>query len=397
MYGHAVGRGCGKCPIWQVCDDGRRNDPLKTMAHPVSMLLSLLAVIAADGMESSADPISASSSVASWFYSQEGSWTDRLGLRFRDDCQENTGVGGIFLWIWSWARRQGQQRSGHCESREMRCGAGSKMTGLQVRYGRMEHGDRDLYDFRPRCGESWQPWLGMKFPREGEADRLQVEAGVCTAGTSVTGIQVMRGRDEWADTDYFNFRLRCAKSWLEQPLGLAFNGLRETRSATCPSGAAIAGLRVHRGFQDWGDMDTYEVSATPLDAMLPMPCSGLTRRTCCLLGAQFQLFCTLPAGKTAGSAADASGDGPSSGGRGRTSRKRGGGGGRSERGSEAPPHRQRHVTNNVHQRQLQAGKAQNPSAFGSRAAGAAAAADEVRAELRAAAARMEPEPLKDEL
>ena len=54
------------------------------MAHPVSMLLSLLAVIAADGMESSADPISASSSVASWFYSQEGSWTDRLGLRFRD-------------------------------------------------------------------------------------------------------------------------------------------------------------------------------------------------------------------------------------------------------------------------------------------------------------------------
>ena len=243
------------------------------MAHPVSMLLSLLAVIAADGMESSADPISASSSVASWFYSQEGSWTDRLGLRFRDDCQENTGVGGIFLWIWSWARRQGQQRSGHCESREMRCGAGSKMTGLQVRYGRMEHGDRDLYDFRPRCGESWQPWLGMKFPREGEADRLQVEAGVCTAGASVTGIQVMRGRDEWADTDYFNFRLRCAKSWLEQPLGLAFNGLRETRSATCPSGAAIAGLRVHRGFQDWGDMDTYEVSATPLDAMLPMPCS----------------------------------------------------------------------------------------------------------------------------
>ena len=268
------------------------------------------------------------------------------------------------------------------------------MTGLQVRYGRLEHGDRDLYDFRPRCGESWQPWLGMKFPKEGEADRLQVEAGVCTAGASVTGIQVMRGRDEWADTDYFNFRLRCAKSWLEQPLGLAFNGLRETRSATCPSGAAIAGLRVHRGFQDWGDMDTYEVSATPLHAMLRMPRSGLTRGTCCLLGAQFQLFCTLPVGKTTSSAADVSGDGPSSGGRGRTSRKRGGG----SVGSEAPPHR-RHVANHVQQKQPPAGKAQGRSAFGSRAAGAEAAAEEVRAELRAAAARMEAESetLKDEL
>ena len=76
----------------------------------------------------------------------------------------------------------------------------------------------------------------------------------------------MRGRNERRDADYFNFKLRCGRTWSDLPLGLAFEGLRETRSATCPSGAAIAGLRVHRGFQDWGDLDTYE----------------------------FQLFCTAP-------------------------------------------------------------------------------------------------------
>ena len=93
---------------------------------------------------------------------------------------------------------------------------------------------------------------------------------MCVAcGVSVTGIQVMRGRNDRRDQDYFNFRLRCAKQWGD-PLGLAFDGLRETRSATCPAGAAIAGLRVHRGFQDWGDLDTYEVGA-PLPELGSLP------------------------------------------------------------------------------------------------------------------------------
>lgn len=203
---------------------------------------------------------------SSWLPSQDGSWTDRLGLRFTDDCQEEVGLAGLLSWLLAWVTRGGQQRSGHCESREMRCAVGQKLTGLQVRYARLERGDRDLYDFRPRCGTAWQAWLGLRFPDAG-ADHMQSEAAIChDAGASVTGVQVMRGRNDRRDQDYYNFKLRCGKQWAAMPLGLAFDGLRETRSATCPVGSATAGLRVHRGFQDWGDVDTYE----------------------------FQLFCTAP-------------------------------------------------------------------------------------------------------
>ena len=48
----------------------------------------------------------------------------------------------------------------------------------------------------------------------------------------------------------------CAPA--SEPLGLAFDGLRETRSATCAAGQQVGGLRAIRGFQDWGDLDTYE-------------------------------------------------------------------------------------------------------------------------------------------
>ena len=164
----------------------------------------------------------------------------------------------------------------------MRCDDGYWVTGLQVRYARLEAGDRDMYDFRPRCGAAWQAWLGMRFPATDAADHTQIEAAVCQGMGSVTGVQVMRGRNERRDWDYYNFKLRCGRQWSGQPLGLAFDGLRETRSATCPAGAvrplirpppflhsvhssalrcssqAVAGLRVHRGFQDWGDVDTYE-------------------------------------------------------------------------------------------------------------------------------------------
>ena len=215
-----------------------------------------------------------------WYGSQEGSWSDRLGLHFRDDCQEETGIRGFFVWIMAWATRSGQQRSGHCESKEMRCAADTKITGLQVRYARLEQGDRDLYDFKPRCGTTWQSWvcmklrtfgdrpadlilrtynhttitqLGMRFPRD--SDHAMAEAAICPDGISMTGVQVSRGRNDRRDWDYYNFKLRCGKHWAE-PMGLAFDGLRETRSATCQSGSWVAGLRVHRGFQDWGDLDT---------------------------------------------------------------------------------------------------------------------------------------------
>ena len=142
----------------------------------------------------------------------------------------------------------------------------------------------------------------------------------------------------------------CGKTWADQPLGLAFDGLRETRSATCPAGAAIAGLRVHRGFQDWGDLDTYE----------------------------FQLFCTTP---PAGSGKPSSGNNGERGG----SRKRSSGG----RGGA--PNRERAEADTV-ARPSGGGK----SAFGSRAADAEAAAEEVRAEMRAASARRAA-PQADEL
>jgi hypothetical protein len=92
----------------------------------------------------------------------------------------------------------------------------------------------------------------------------------------------MRGRNERRDWDYYNFKLRCNKAWEKHPLGLAFDGLKETRSATCPKDSAVAGLRVHRGFQDWGDVDTYE----------------------------FQLFCSAagPGGKGSSSAATEDGN-----------------------------------------------------------------------------------------
>ena len=101
---------------------------------------------------------------SSWVASQDGAWTERLGLRFRDDCQEDAGLSGLLMWLIAWAMRRGQQRSGHCESKEMRCPSGARVTGLQVRYARLEKGDRDLYDFKPRCDTAWQAWLGMRFP-----------------------------------------------------------------------------------------------------------------------------------------------------------------------------------------------------------------------------------------
>ena len=310
----------------------------------------------------------------SWFATQDGSWTDRLGLRFKDDCQEHVGIGGFFAWALSWiSGRHGQQQSGICESREMRCPDATKITGLQVRYERQERGDRDYYDFRPRCGSQWMGWLGMTMPEAGAADHSQEEAAICPGMVSVTGVQVMRGRIDWRDQDTYNFKLRCGKRWADMPLGLAFDGLRETRSATCPSGGSLAGLRVHRGFQDWGDVDTYE----------------------------FQCFCAVKPGGQGADNAD-----QRTGGRGSGKGNRGGGGsqiGDSEDFLGAPhanPKRKRSSSGGSNQNQRKKGS-QKPSSgtFGSRRAEADAAAEEVRAELRAAAAAraQQARALKDEL
>lgn len=198
----------------------------------------------------------------------------------------------------------------------------------------------------------------MKMPDN--PDHEEKEAGICPGGTSVTGVQVMRGRNGRRDADYFNFKLRCGKQWASMPLGLAFDGLRETRSATCPSGASLAGLRVHRGFQDWGDLDTYE----------------------------FQLFCTSPPGRASVgngvSHAGASGYAEEDhGGRGRPS-KRAEKKSASKRGGSSSGDRQSKRSPS------------GTSAFGSRGAEFDAIAEQVRNEM-AAAARAKAAATKDEL
>ena len=53
----------------------------------------------------------------------------------------------------------------HCESHETHCPGSAALTGLEVRFGRAEKTDRDLYDFKVRCGPAWQwNWMGLKFP-----------------------------------------------------------------------------------------------------------------------------------------------------------------------------------------------------------------------------------------
>ena len=39
------------------------------------------------------------------------------------------------------------------------CGVHAASLTWQVRFARLERGDRDLYDFRPRCGIAWREWL----------------------------------------------------------------------------------------------------------------------------------------------------------------------------------------------------------------------------------------------
>ena len=186
-------------------------------------------------------------------------WTELLGLRFKKDCQEESAyftrwLSRMFSWL---SGRRGTQGPVHCETKETLCDNGS-LSGLQVRYaaGKDSAGsDRDFYDFNLRCGQRWQGWLGLRFDRSVNVPATQ--ASMCKAGRPVSGIQVLRGRDEKSDRDYFNFRLRCAAygaSGLQthewgDTLGLPFDKHRETRSATCPPGHLVDGLRVHRGFQ----------------------------------------------------------------------------------------------------------------------------------------------------
>ena len=72
------------------------------------MMTALLAVLLS--CATADDSLDSHDMATSWFSQQDGSWTGRLGLRFKDDCQETGGLQGLFVWIWSWATRRGQQR-----------------------------------------------------------------------------------------------------------------------------------------------------------------------------------------------------------------------------------------------------------------------------------------------
>ena len=231
----------------------------------------------------------------------DGEWTSRLGLSaYHDECQEERGLKRLLAWVAELVGGGSRRlRSAQCETKEVVCGPGELVTGLQVRYARLEKGDRDFYDFRARCGQKWQPWLGLKFD-SGAADHTQLEMGVCEAGVAISGVQVMRGRVEFADKDYYNFKLRCGETWAASPLGLTFDGFVETRSATCRNGRGLRGLRVHRGFQDWGDVDTYEFQ---------LLCSGAARSGARRLGVAGE----VGADATRGGAGSAGGAGGASG------------------------------------------------------------------------------------
>jgi len=183
-------------------------------------------------------------------------WTDRLGLKFTDDCQEHAGIVAIWAWVDSWlSGRQGKQRSAHCETKEMTCPTGTAVTGLAVKSGHMRRGgSRELFDFQLRCGLEGQltGWMGLRFDMKAS----EYGAAVCPAGDELSGVQVMRGRGD-GGKDTYNFKLRCGAAW-RSVVGLAFESPRETRSATCKRESHVVGVRVHRGFQDWGDVDTYE-------------------------------------------------------------------------------------------------------------------------------------------
>ena len=191
---------------------------------------------------------------------EEHSWTEKLGLYFSDDCKEVEGLNALFAWIGSILSGSGEQRrdSSHCETRELACPAGLTVTGLGVKSGRMRrHGNRELFDFRLACGRPGllTDWSGLRF----DLDKPEEQgAGVCPetgggAPTDVSGVQVARGSNR--GRDYYMFKLRCGKQW-RAVVGLPFEALRETRSATCPRDSYATGVRVHRGVS--AALDTYE-------------------------------------------------------------------------------------------------------------------------------------------
>jgi len=68
---------------------------------------------------------------------------------------------------------------------------------------------------------------------------------------------VKRGRREWGDKDTYDFKLQCSGVW-QSFIGMKFGGEQEQAFKECPSGEGSSGIKIFRGFVDWGDKDLYE-------------------------------------------------------------------------------------------------------------------------------------------
>jgi len=157
--------------------------------------------------------------------SVQAAWTGLMGMKFESN-------------------RPVETKSLHCPS--------GFITGVRIRYGRTRQEDRDLYDFKLKCGTRWTSWSGLWFKNEVEDKTWE-----CPSKMYVTGMEVKRGRSDWNDKDTYDFKLQCSGVW-QNYMGMKFSGLQETHNKECPAGEGISGLKIYRGFLEWGDKDLYE-------------------------------------------------------------------------------------------------------------------------------------------
>jgi len=137
------------------------------------------------------------------------------------------------------------------EAKSLHCPTGF-ISGIRIKYGRTKQEDRDLYDFKLKCSNRWTSWSGLHFKSEVEDKTWE-----CPAKQYMTGIEVKRGRREWGDRDTYDFKLQCSGVW-QSFIGMKFSGEQENALTECPSGEGASGIKVFRGFVDWGDKDLYE-------------------------------------------------------------------------------------------------------------------------------------------
>jgi hypothetical protein len=137
------------------------------------------------------------------------------------------------------------------ETKTLLCPSGF-ITGIRVRYGRTRQEDRDLYDFKLKCGLRWTSWSGLWFKNEIEDKTVE-----CPAKMYMTGIEVKRGRSDLRDRDTYDFKLQCSGVW-QGYMGMKSSSHQETAAKDCPNGEGSSGLKIFRGFLEWGDKDLYE-------------------------------------------------------------------------------------------------------------------------------------------